>query len=208
MTELSPESTAGADYAQRLVRLSLRGGALRRILDPQRPYRWNLRRMKLGFTLDVGCGIGRNLSHLDGNGVGVDHNPECVAACLSKGLVAYGPDTFEASDFAVGGRFDTLLMSHVIEHMTPTEAAALISRFLRFLKPHGRVVLITPQERGQKSDATHVTFIDSAALHMIASRTGLTIESVRSFPFPRFAGRIFTPNETISVLAASASSAP
>jgi hypothetical protein len=38
---------------------------------------------------DVGCGLGRNLGHLDGNGVGVDHNAESVAIAQSRGLRAF-----------------------------------------------------------------------------------------------------------------------
>ena len=157
--------------------------------------------MTLGFTLDVGCGIGRNLGHLDGNGVGVDHNPDCVSTCRHNGLVAYSPDAFNSSGFAVDDRFDSLLMSHVIEHMTTEEAAALVAKYLRFVKPSGRVILITPQERGQKSDASHVTFVDEALVLEIAAHTGLRLASVRSFPFPRAAGRIFTYNETVCTLA-------
>jgi hypothetical protein len=75
-----PTTTTGTAYARRLQRLAGRGGAARRLVDPQRPYRWNLRRHQPGFVLDIGCGIGRNLEHVDGHGVGIDHNPACVEA--------------------------------------------------------------------------------------------------------------------------------
>ena len=48
-------------------------------------YRWNLRRLDLGFTLEIGCGIGRNLEHLDGNGIGIDHNEEAVRIAHTGG---------------------------------------------------------------------------------------------------------------------------
>ena len=79
----APQSTEGAAYADRLERLETVWW--KRALDVQRPYRWNLRRLDPGFTLDIGCGLGRNLSHLDGNGVGVDHNPDSVAIARSRG---------------------------------------------------------------------------------------------------------------------------
>lgn len=70
-------STEGADYARRLQRIG--DVWWKRVLNVQAPYRAHLRRLQLGFTLDVGCGIGRNLSHLDSNGIGVDHNAEAIA---------------------------------------------------------------------------------------------------------------------------------
>ena len=194
------ESTVGTAYARRLQRLSARGGALRRVIDPQRPYRWNLRRIKPGFVLDVGCGIGRNLQHLDGNGVGIDHNVDCVAACVADGLTAFTPQDFAASEYAVDGRFDSLLVAHVLEHMTEPEAIELLRQHLRFVKTGGKVVVITPQARGQRSDPTHVHLVDPASVRRIAAALGLRVLVIRSFPFSPAVGRVFTHNETVSIL--------
>src|SRR5688572_8348700 len=79
----------------------------KRLLDVQAPYRWNLRRLRPGLTLDVGCGIGRNLLHLGGTGVGVDHSAHSVEACRAQGLTAYLVDEFKASEHAAPGRFDS-----------------------------------------------------------------------------------------------------
>src|SRR4051794_27828148 len=79
-----PMSTEDAAYAYRLARLETVWW--KRWLDVQRPYRWNLRRLEPGFTLDIGCGLGRNLSHLGGDGVGIDHNEESVATARARGL--------------------------------------------------------------------------------------------------------------------------
>ena len=201
MTSEPEPSTSNAAYSQRLQRLSVRGGRLRKVIDPQIPYRWNLRRMQPGFVLDIGCGIGRNLAHLNGHGVGVDHNPTSVAACVSAGLTAFSPDDFEQSRYAASDTFDTVLLAHVIEHMTEAEAHDLISTYLAYLRPGGRVILITPQERGQASDSTHVRFVDRAAVHGLAGQLGLGVVALRSFPLPRVAGRVFTYNETVAVLA-------
>ena len=51
-----------ASYADRLRRKE--DARWKQVLDVQAPYRWNLRRQELGRTLDVGCGIGRNLVSL------------------------------------------------------------------------------------------------------------------------------------------------
>ena len=71
----------------------------------QAPYRWNIRRLGLGRTLDVGCGVGRNLLHLDGNGVGVDTNRHSVAIATDRGLSAYTADAFPDSHEAVAESF-------------------------------------------------------------------------------------------------------
>jgi 2-polyprenyl-3-methyl-5-hydroxy-6-metoxy-1,4-benzoquinol methylase len=195
-----PPSTSNTAYAERLQRLSRRGGRLRTLIDPQRPYRWNLRRLRPGFVLDIGCGIGRNLRHLDGDGVGIDHNVECVAACRAAGLTAFTPAEFAASEYAVDDRFDSILVAHVLEHMTTDEATGLIRDHLRFVRPAGRVIVITPQQRGQASDPTHVALVDPDAVRRIAAGAGLDVVSIGSFPFPRAAGAVFTHNETVSVL--------
>ena len=72
------------------------------------PYRWWLRHQRPGYLLDVGCGVGRSLAFVGGHGVGVDHNPHSVEACLDAGLVAFTHEDFAASEYAVPGRFDAL----------------------------------------------------------------------------------------------------
>jgi SAM-dependent methyltransferase len=89
------EATAGRDYADRLVRL--RSAWWKHVIDVQAPYRWNIRRLRLGRTLDVGCGIGRNLHHLGPDAVGVDHNADSVAVARSLGLTAYTGEEFRNS---------------------------------------------------------------------------------------------------------------
>ena len=199
LASTAPASTVGADYAERLARLE--GARWKRILDVQAPYRWNVRRLCPGFTLDVGCGIGRNLAHLRGNGVGVDHNATAIAELRRRGLVGFTSEEFASSGYDVPRRFDHLLLAHVVEHGTIDEAAALVTRYLPCVRNGGSVVIITPQEAGQRSDATHVTFFDNRALSELLRRAGLTADAAtaRSFPLPRFAGKLFTYNELVTV---------
>ena len=171
----------------------------KRWVDVQAPYRWNLRRLELGTTLDLGCGTGRNLAHLGGNGVGVDHNQHSVEAARARGLVAYTSEEFRRSSFAVPGRFDALLVAHVLEHMPLVEATELVGEHLAYVRAGGRVVLITPQEAGFASDATHVAFMGFAELERVLAVHALALERRYSFPFPRFAGRLFRHNEFVVV---------
>jgi SAM-dependent methyltransferase len=186
-------ATDTAAYADRLDGVQ---GAWWKRFAPN-PYRWFLRRQHLGFTLDVGCGVGRGLDYLRGDGVGIDHNAEAVRRCRERGFTAFTADEFPSTAFATPGRFDALLSAHVIEHLDTDAADALLATYLPFVRPGGRVLLITPQERGFASDPTHVTFTDDARLAELCTGAGLLVQSRRSFPLPRAAGRWFVYNEFI-----------
>ena len=78
------DDTSSSEYADRLRRKEY--ARWKQVLDVQAPYRWNLKRQKLGRTLDVGCGIGRNLVSLSDDSVGVDHNEDSVAEARAPRL--------------------------------------------------------------------------------------------------------------------------
>lgn len=194
-TEKAPvPTTADVDYAERLNRLQNK--KWKKIVDAQAPYRRNIQRMKLGRTLDVGCGNGRNLSWLPDGSVGVDHNPHLVESARSRGLTAFTTDQFFASpDVSAANSFDSLLASHLIEHMHFEQALGVLRSYLPGVRPGGRVVCITPQERGFAFDPTHVEFADFVVLDRLTAELGLVPVERRSFPFPRWAGKLFVYNE-------------
>jgi SAM-dependent methyltransferase len=189
--------TTDPGYADRLRRRE--GARWKRILDVQAPYRRNLRRLEPGFVLDVGCGLGRNLLHLDGHGVGIDHNVAAVAEARRRGLTAFTPAEFDESPYAVPGRFDSLLLAHVVEHMRFGEAVELVGRHLPFVRGAGKVILITPQEAGYRSDPTHVEFAPAERLAALLDHHGIELEQSRSLPFPRPVGHVFRHNEFVVV---------
>lgn len=189
--------TEGEDYTERLTTLA--SARWKQVLDVQRPYRWNLRRLHLGRTLDVGCGIGRNLVNLGSNSVGVDHNPTSIAACRAQGLEAYTTEEFRSTDIGAPGAFDALLAAHLLEHVDEQVADDILAEYLPSVRPGGQVVLICPQEKGFDSDATHTRFCDLDTMRAHAERHGLTVERAYSFPFPRMAGKVFTYNEFVMV---------
>ncbi len=201
MTADDRSSNPGDEYAERLS--NLQGSWWKRLLPVQVPYAWNLRRLDLGYVLDVGCGVGRNLRNLRGNGIGVDVSEAAVHLCRDQGFEAYTKAEFDALEIASRNTFDSVLVAHVLEHMTRSQAVALLSEYLRFLRPGGRAVLICPQERGFKSDDTHVTFLDTDDIAELAEEVGLAVDRAYSFPLPRRMGRFFIYNESVVVATAS-----
>jgi SAM-dependent methyltransferase len=189
--------TAGADYADRLRRLE--GARWKQLFDVQRPYRWNLRRLGLGRVLDVGCGIGRNLANLGPDSVGVDHNAQSVALARARGLTAYTTQEFWGTGMGTPGSFDSMLLAHVMEHVDADVAEGIVREYLPCLRPEGRLVFITPQEVGFRSDSTHVRFVDLEGLRRHAHNLGFSVERAYSFPFPRAAGKVFKYNEFVLV---------
>jgi SAM-dependent methyltransferase len=171
----------------------------KKLLDVQAPYRWNLRRLHPGFTMDIGCGLGRNLLHLKGNGIGIDHNPHAVAIARSRGIQAFTPEDFQGSQFNRPDLFDSILLSHIAEHLTETEVVELLKAYLPRLKPNGQVIIICPQDYGYRSDPTHVQFLDFGQLRNIARQAGLMPVREYSFPFPRVFGHLFKYNEFVAV---------
>ncbi|MFB7468019.1 class I SAM-dependent methyltransferase [Streptomyces sp. NPDC056224] len=190
-------STATSDYTERLARLEHSG--LKRLLPTQAPYRWNLRRLRLGRVLDIGCGLGRNLLNCGPDSVGVDHNPHSVQTCRERGLTAYTPDGLAAAPDCGPGSFDSLLAAHVLEHVDEETASELLAQYLPLVKPGGSVVLITPQEVGFRSDATHIRWVAFDELRGHAARAGVAVRRTYSFPFPRPLGKVFPYNEFVLV---------
>jgi SAM-dependent methyltransferase len=194
-----PDDTSGEDYARRLQ--TKQQVWWKKALNVQAPYRWNLRRQRLGRTLDVGCGIGRNLETLDPDSVGVDHNEHSVAVAREAGVTALTVAEWEQSPLRVPESFDGILLAHVIEHMSEADGLALLRDYLPYLRPGGKVFFVCPQERGYASDSTHVRFTTGDDLAALAREVGLQPEPWFSFPLPRWAGKPFVYNEFCLVAA-------
>ena len=174
---------------------ALQGAWWKRILPVQLPYRLNIKRQHLGRTLDIGCGIGRNLQALSADSIGIDHNAHVRRAGQERRPAGHDAEEFLASDEARPASFDGFLVAHVLEHMDEEEGRELLRSYLPYLRPGGAVFIVCPQEVGYRSDPTHVRFTTGEDIERVCREVGLTPQRSYSFPFPRPFGRVFIYNE-------------
>jgi hypothetical protein len=177
----------------------------KRFLPLQLPYSLNLKMQSLGKVLEVGAGLGRNQRFLN-SPVGVEHNLQSVQYCIDKGYDVYVPEDFEEKFKDHKGKnaiFDSLLISHVLEHIEYENQILTVSRYLPYLKESAKIMLITPQEVGYRATKSHITWTDFDRLEQIIFEASDEFKVVKkySFPFSRSAGKFFMYNE-FNVLAA------
>lgn len=141
-----------------------------------------------GPTLDFGCGIGELLRRLPAGSRGLEYNEATVDFCRAAGLAVDAYDGFRddwaLSALPVGARFQSMVISHVLEHLEhPVE---VLRKLMLAAKNRGveRVLLIVPGQAGFRIDDTHRTFVDLALLSSpsVAADTGFFLNRARYFP--------------------------
>jgi hypothetical protein len=141
-----------------------------------------------GPTLDFGCGVGELLARLPSGSKGLEYNKATVEHCRRNGLDVDWYDG-ELDDWRLtvipeDRRFDSMVISHVLEHMTaPIDILNhLLSSAKRFGISH--VLVIVPGPAGYRIDDTHRTFIDRSMLSDRAVVRGTGFQQPRSRYFP------------------------
>jgi SAM-dependent methyltransferase len=155
----------------------------------RRPWLRAAARFVRGPAVDLGCGVGELLARLPAGSIGLEVNRASIAHCREQGLdVAY----YDGRDdgWALGPvrergtAFDTLIMSHVLEHLE--DPADVLRRVLAGAEGAGirRVLVIVPGSAGFRSDATHLTFVDRPMLTdpAVVDGTGFAVERTSWFP--------------------------
>lgn len=154
-----------------------------------------------GPTIDFGCGAGQLLHLLPSGSVGLEVNAHLIDALRGRGLTIHQARAdmrdFELDGFAAG-RFRTLVIAHVLEHLPdPVAALRVLLASCRRLGIF-RVIVIVPGARGFASDRTHKTFIDAAWVqaHLAANVEGFRRSAPSYFPGPwEWIGDHFVFNE-------------
>jgi 2-polyprenyl-3-methyl-5-hydroxy-6-metoxy-1,4-benzoquinol methylase len=170
--------------AARLLRLwaPRREYALRELLyTPYRP---------AGALLEIGCGNGRQLERFRQAGwdvTGLDFDEGAVRTARALGLEVHQGDLFSQS--FEGGRFDAIVMSHVIEHVP--QPAALLRECWRILKPGGVMIVVTPNAKalGHRvygrhwlglDPPRHLAVYSADGLRQLVTTAGLQVTTLRT----------------------------
>ena len=99
-------------------------------------------------VLDVGCGYGALARELRSKGLevwGIERDPKATAVArdrMERVVVADFTDTAEVATALGEDRFDLIMFSDVLEHTV--EPRAVLTGFLRYLAPGGRIIVSVP----------------------------------------------------------------
>ncbi len=132
---------------------------------------------KNAAILDIACGIGGFLFFLQKagykNAVGIDLSNESIVIANKMGI----KNIEQADMFAFlpshKEKFDMIIASHIIEHLSKQEILALLDLIYDSLKPNGIVLIRTPNATSRAGiarvfmDFTHETGFNPTSLHQV-----------------------------------------
>lgn len=158
-------------------------------------YREELPFVRNGRALDIGCGNGRFIRSMNSLGwqcEGVEFNETAVKVCRQAGLRVFHGELKNAGyDNAT---FDLVTARHLIEHLP--ELTAFVEEVARILKPGGRFVLETPNNRsfgkklfGKRWFANevprHLVLFNLPSLTMLVKRHGFKLVYCQTSASPK-----------------------
>ena len=92
-----------------------------------------------GYVLDIGCGIGAYLEEYPGRSLGIDAHENNVKRCQEKKINAIKAD---ANSFVQENAFDTVLLSHLLEHLT--EPSRVLENAYLSTTRGGLIIIVVP----------------------------------------------------------------
>lgn len=142
-------------------------------------------------VLDLGCAGGGLLEALRRRGFvslhGADAAPACVEGVRRSGFGATLTSFSELGSADIGGPFDVIILSHVLEHVL--ELRALMATATKLLAPGGKIYAETPDATRYADfpfvphyffDSEHINHFDSLRLGTLGSTAGLELQSTGS----------------------------
>ncbi|NEX21823.1 class I SAM-dependent methyltransferase [Thiorhodococcus mannitoliphagus] len=148
-------------------------------------------------VLDIGCGCGDWLALLKQEGfraVGVDSNPDRVAAARRAGLQVHEADLFEYLKSIQDRALAAITAFHVVQSLPVESLPVLFAEALRVLRPDGVLILETPNpENLQVSgysfwlDPAHVRLLPPPLLQHLVGHAGFIEQRIeRVNPWPQY----------------------
>ena len=135
----------------------------------------------IGYVLDVGCRDGLYLESYPGKSLGIDISDYWVEECKRKGLNVLQAD---AETFVQENTFDTVLLSHLLEHLDQPSKA--LANAYRSTKPGGKIIITVPRFKvflhGFNDLSGHKQFISAEYVDHYLSRGCRKVKS-SIFPF-------------------------
>ncbi|MBQ9336579.1 MAG: class I SAM-dependent methyltransferase [Lentisphaeria bacterium] len=135
------------------------------------------------FALDLGCGRGEFIELLAKeykvDVMGIDSNPDMVAACNEKQLMTVQCDILDYLKNQETASVDLVSMIHVAEHFPVRVLFEVIREIRRVLRPGGACILETPNPENLivgacnfYADPSHIRVLPPALLHLLTKCAG------------------------------------
>lgn len=141
-----------------------------------------LPKSKEARILDIGCGFGQMLIRIRERGYtqlkGIDIGHESVDFCQSIGLDVEQIESIEAYAQQNQGRFDLILMSHVLEHIPKEQTIDTVKAIRSLLAPGGSFIVMVPNAQSNTGvywmyeDFTHHLLFTAGSLKYVLMSAG------------------------------------
>jgi SAM-dependent methyltransferase len=138
--------------------------------------------------LDLGCAGGGLLKALRRRGFGSLHGADAAPACVERvRQLGFGATLTSLSELGlvdIGGPYDVIVLSHVLEHVL--ELRSLMASVVKLLAPGGRIYAETPDAARYADfpfvpyyffDSEHINHFDCLRLGALGSTAGLEPQS-------------------------------
>jgi O-antigen chain-terminating methyltransferase len=146
-------------------------------------------------VLDLGCGRGELLVMLREAGVealGLEQDPALAQAARRRGLEVVEGDALEQLRRQPDDRWGAVTAIHLMEHLEPAAALAVLAEIRRVLRPGGLLLVECPNPRTLRVgaaefwlDPTHRRPLLPETVQLFATASGLRVDRVEFLhPFP------------------------